>query len=80
MERIYEMYEMLDELEETLEDLLGDISEVIDMLEDGQTDEAIRYMKQLESSLQDFLREEEGEGESGCFEIEFDDDENEGPE
>jgi hypothetical protein len=50
------------------------------MLEDGQTDEAIRYLKQLEASLQDFLREEESEGESGCFEIEFDDDENEGPE
>jgi hypothetical protein len=80
MERIDEMYEMLDELEESLEDLLGDISEAIDMLEDGQTKKAIRYLKQLEASIEEFLREEEGEGESEDFEIEFDEDENEGPE
>jgi len=80
MEKINEMYEMLDELEESLEDFLIDISEAIDMLEDGQTKKAIRYLKQLEASLQDFLQEEEGEGESEGFEIEFDDDENKGPE
>ena len=64
----------LDELEENLEDLLGDISEAIDMLKDGQTKKAMRYLEQLEATLQDFLQEEEGEGESEGFEIEFDDD------
>ena len=73
MERIDEMYEMLDELAENLEDILGGISETIDMLEEGETKRATLYLRQLEASLQDFLQQED-EDESDRIEIEFDDD------
>lgn len=72
MERIDEMYEMLDELAENLEDILGGISETIDMLEEGETKRATLYLRQLEASLQDFLQQED-EDESDRIEIEFDD-------
>jgi len=73
MERIDEMYEMLDELAENLEDILVGISEAIDMLEEGQTKRAALYLRQLEASLQDFLQQED-EDESDRVEMEFDDD------
>jgi hypothetical protein len=76
MERINELYAMLDELEEDLADLLEDISEVISMIEDGQIDEALRYLNELGASLQGFLGGE-GEEESRDYDIEFIDDEDE---
>lgn len=76
MERINELYALLDELEEDLVDLLEDISEVIGMIEDGQIDEALLYLNELGASLQGFLGGE-GEGESRGYDIEFNDDENE---
>jgi len=76
MERIDDLYAMLDELEEDLADLLEDISEVIGMIEDGQIDEALRYLNELGTSLQGFLGGE-GEEESRDYDIEFIDDEDE---
>jgi hypothetical protein len=76
MEKINDLYAMLDELEEGLVDLLEDISEVIGMIEDEQIDEALRYLNELRFSLQDFLGGE-GDGESRGHDIELDDDEDE---
>jgi hypothetical protein len=76
MERIDDLYAMLDELEEDLADLLEDISEVIGMIEDGQIDEALRYLNELGASLQGYLGGEGGE-ESRDYDIEFIDDEDE---
>ncbi len=76
MERINDLYAMLDELEEDLADLLEDISEVIGMIEGGQIDEALRYLNELGASLQGFLGGE-GEEESRDYDIEFIDDEDE---
>jgi hypothetical protein len=76
MERINDLYAMLDELEEDLADLLGDISEVIGMIEDGQIDEALRYLNELGASLQGFL-DGEDDGEFRGYDIEFNDDEDE---
>ncbi len=74
MERIDEMYELLDELTENIEDVLGGISEAIDMLEEGQTRKATLYLRQIEASLEDFLHLED-EDESERIEVEFDSDE-----
>ncbi|MDD1773528.1 MAG: hypothetical protein LUQ14_02760 [Methanomassiliicoccales archaeon] len=79
MQKIDEMYEILDELEENLEDLLDGISAAIDMIEDGQTERATQYLIQLEASLEAFLGEDETEEESDGFGVEFDD-EDEGSE
>jgi hypothetical protein len=46
------------------------------MIEDGQIDEALRYLNELGASLQGFLGGE-GEEESRDYDIEFIDDEDE---
>lgn len=72
METIDEVYEKIGELEEDLEDLLDGISEVIDLLEDGETKRAVRHLRQIEASLQDFLRSGDEDDPEG-FEVEIED-------
>ncbi len=65
--------DLIEELDCTLEDFLDQVTLAIDLLEEGEQEEAVEVLKGLEDDLFDFLGyeemdEAEGEGEEGAEE------------
>lgn len=65
--------DLIEELDCTLEDFLDQVTLAIDLLEEGEQEEAVEVLKGLEEDLFDFLgyeEMEEGEGEEEAEEEE----------
>ena len=77
--------DLIEELDCTLEDFLDQITLAIDLLDEGEKDEAVEVLKGLEEDLFDFLgyeevaEGEEGEGEAEAEEEEEEEEEEEKP-
>ena len=72
--------DLIEELDCTLEDFLDQVTLAIDLLEEGEQEEAVEVLKGLEEDLFDFLGYEEmEEGEEGEEEEEEEEKEEEKP-